>query len=64
MSRLAAPNAAQLVGASSQAPEVSAAAADHERCTQQFARSAVLILWFPFYPVVTDRCTVVIALVE
>ncbi len=63
MSRLAAPNAAQLVGASSQAPEVSAAA-DHERCTQQFARSAALILWFPSYPVVTGRCTAAIASVE
>ena len=68
MSPLAAPNAAHLAEASSQVPaevpaEVSVAG-DHEKCTQQFARSAALILWFPSYPVVTDRCTVVIASVE
>ncbi len=64
MSRLAAPNAAQLAEASSQVPAELPAAGDHERCTQQFAPSVALILWFPSYHVVTDRCTAAIASVE
>ncbi len=32
-----------------------------ERCTQQFARSAVLILWFPSDPVATAQSTAAIA---
>ncbi len=48
MNRVAVPNAVQLVGASREGPEVSAVSAgQHEKCIQQFALSAVLILWFP-----------------
>ncbi len=64
MSRLAALNAAQPVGASSQVPAEVPAAGDHERCTQQFARSAALILWFLSYPVATARSTAAIASAE
>ncbi len=45
MNRAAVPNAVRLVGASREGPEVSAG--EHEKCIQQFALSAVLILWFP-----------------
>ena len=67
MSRLAAPNVAQHARASSQVPAgVSAEVltGQPERCTQQFAHSAALILWFPSYPVVTNRCIAAIASVE
>ncbi len=62
MNRVAVPNAVQLVGAS----EVAAVAAEiltgqPERCIQQFALSAVLILWFPLGRVATGRYTVAIA---
>ncbi len=59
MNRAAVPNEVQLVGASREGPEVSAG--EHEKCIQQFALSAVLILWFPFGRVATGRITVVIA---
>ncbi len=59
MNRVAVPNVVQLVRASREGPEVSAG--QHEKCIQQFALSAVLILWFPLGRVATGRYTVVIA---
>ncbi len=59
MNRVAVPNAARLVGASREGPEVSAG--DHEKCIQQFAPSAVLILWFLLGPGETGQYTVTIA---
>ena len=59
MNRVAVLNAVQLVGASKVAAEV--LTGQPERCIQQFALSAVLILWFPFCRVATGRYTVAIA---
>ena len=59
MNRVAALNAVQLVGANREVPEV--LVGEHEKCTQQFALSAVLILWFPLGHVATGRYTVAIA---
>jgi len=59
MNRVAVPNAVQLVGASSEGREVSAG--QHAKCIQQFALSAVLILWFPLGRVATGRYTGAIA---
>ncbi len=62
MNRVAVPNAVQLVEASSEGREVSAGQHEqHENCIQQFALSAVLILWFPSGRVATGRYTVAIA---
>ncbi len=65
MNRVAVPNAVQLVGASKEVPEVPEVPEDsaerHEKCIQQFAPSAVLILWFPLGRVATGRYTVTIA---
>ncbi len=58
MNRGAVPNVVALVGTSSESPE--ALGDRHERCTQQFARSAVLIPWFPSYPVATAQSTAAI----
>ncbi len=63
MNRVAVPNAVQLVEASKEegeGPEVSAAAGHHGKCIRQFARSAVLILWFPLGRAATGRYTVAI----
>ncbi len=59
MNRVAVPNAVRLVGANSEDQEVSAG--QHEKCIQQFALSAVLILWFPLGRVATGRYTAMIA---
>ena len=68
MNRVAVPNAVQLVGASREGPEgpegPEVSAGRHEKCIQQFAHSAVLILWFPLGPVATGRYTVAIASVQ
>ncbi len=65
MNRAAVPNAVQLVGASREGPEgpegPEVSAGEHEKCIQQFALSAVPILWFPLGRVATGRYTVVIA---
>ena len=62
MNQVAVPNAVQLVGASKEGPAVPAVpAGQHEKCIQQFALSAVLILWFPLDRVATGRYTVAIA---
>ena len=63
MNRVAVLNAVQLVGASKVAVAVAAEVltGQPERCIQQFALSAVLILWFPFCRVATGRYTVAIA---
>ncbi len=59
MNRVAVPNAVQHVRASRVGLE--ALTDQREKCIQQFALSAALILRFPSYPVVTGRYTVVIA---
>ncbi len=62
MNRVAVPNAVQLVGASREGPEgPEVSAGRHEKCIQQFAHSAVLILWFPLGRVATGRYTAAIA---
>ncbi len=62
MNRVAVPNAVQLVGASREGPEgPEVSAGRHEKCIQQFAHNAVLILWFPLGRVATGRFTVAIA---
>ncbi len=65
MNRVAVPNAVQLVGASREGPEgpegPEVSAGHHGKCIRQFARSAVLILWFPLGRVATGRFTVAIA---
>ncbi len=62
MNRVAVPNAVQLVGASREGPEgPEVSEGRHEKCIQQFAHSAVLILWFPLGPVATGRYTAAIA---
>ncbi len=61
MNRVAVPNAVQLVGASREGPAgPEDSAGRHEKCIQQFAHSAVLILWFPLGRVATGRYTVAI----
>ncbi len=59
MNRVAVPSAVQRVRAGREGPEASTD--QREKCIQQFALSAVLILRFPSYPVVTGRYTVAIA---
>ncbi len=61
MNRVAVPNAVQLVGASKVVAAAEVLTGQPERCIQQFALSAVLILWFPFCRVATGRYTVAIA---
>ncbi len=61
MNRVAVPNAVQLVGASKVAVAAEVLTGQLERCIQQFALSAVLILWFPLDRVATGRYTVAIA---
>ncbi len=71
MNRVAAPNAAQLVGASKAAAAAVSTVGTNkaaavltgqpERCTQQFAPSVVPILWYPLGPMVRSQSTVAIA---
>ena len=65
MNLVAVPNAVQLVGASREGPGgpegPEGSAGHHEKCIQQFALSAVLILWFPLGRVATGRYTAAIA---
>ncbi len=62
MNRVAVPNAVQLVGANREGPEgPEVSAGHHGKCIRQFARSAVLILWFPLGRVATGRYTAAIA---